>query len=330
MTNGQYTLADFTNMNRVLSARITALEKAVAFNPNNVTIGGYLNVQPNNTNPGNLAVSSNALISGALQVNKSATINQNLNVGGTLAVSGGITFNNLNVNTLTTNTINNTGAITAATFAGNGAALTGVLDNTKLPLNGGTLTGSLTVSGGNIISGNGSGLTNINDINKLPLAGGTLTGTLNMGANAINSTGTITANSFAGSGSLLTGITATPSSTFLSVDQGAGTYTPPYNVTKYTTVLFQFTNSCTLDLLNFSTDPLIFPDGARYFQIIKSSNSVVGYTVTINAPAGYTFYTPTSTAAFTPYIMGPTVFCATLVIWSNGISNFRIFVTNIS
>lgn len=180
MTNGGYTLADYTNQNRVFGARITSLEKAVAFNPNNVNIGGFLNIQPNTTQPGNLSVTNNAQISGSMQINKSLTVNQNVNVGGNLQVSGTMTFVNAAINTLNSTTITNTGIITSGTFVGNGAAVTNVNDTSKLPLTGGTLSGNLTLNGGAIISGNGSGLTNINDINKLPLTGGSLTGPLNV------------------------------------------------------------------------------------------------------------------------------------------------------
>lgn len=227
MTNGKYTLADYTNMNTVFGARITALEKAVAFNPNNVTIGGYLNVQPNSTNPGNLSINNNALVSGALQVNKTATINQNLNVGGNLAVSGAISFVSTNINTLNSNTINNTGTITSGTFVGNGSALTSLpSDATKLSTSGGTMTGPLTIGGnlivnaGYTITGNGVGLTNIDDINKLPLTGGIISS--NLTVNGIIS----------GNGSGLTNIptsqnstTATTATTALSCSGNSATAT---------------------------------------------------------------------------------------------------------
>jgi hypothetical protein len=157
MTNGQYTLADYTNLNRVLTARITALENATAFNPNNVTIGGFLNIQSNNTNPGNLSVTNNAQINGSAQINKSLTVNQNLNVAGNVVVAGNINFTSTTINTLNsttinattanTATINNSGTVTSAQFSGGGAGLTGVLDGTKLPTAGGTITGSLAVNG---------------------------------------------------------------------------------------------------------------------------------------------------------------------------------------
>ena len=162
MTNGQYTLADYTNLNRVLTARITALENAAAFNPNNVTIGGFLNIQSNATNPGNLSVSNNAQVNGSLQVNKTVTVNQNLNVAGNVVVAGNINFTSTTINTLnstnittatlnatTANTtnINNSGTVTSTSFAGNGSALTGVVDSSKVPLTGGTMTGTLTAPG---------------------------------------------------------------------------------------------------------------------------------------------------------------------------------------
>lgn len=163
MTNGQYTLADYTNLNRVLTARITALENASAFNPNNVTIGGFLNIQSNSTNPGNLSVTNNAQINGSLQVNKTVTINQNLNVAGNVVIAGSIGFTNATINTLNSTTItattlnattiNNAGTITANSFSGNGSALTGVLDNTKLPLAGGTVSGAMGVGGNFNVNG---------------------------------------------------------------------------------------------------------------------------------------------------------------------------------
>jgi hypothetical protein len=77
-------------------------------------------------------------------------------------------------------------------YYGDGTHLTNVTgtDPTKLPLTGGTLTGSLTVDAPGIISGDGSGLTGVtaNDPTKLPLAGDTLAGdfTLNTPSGKIN------------------------------------------------------------------------------------------------------------------------------------------------
>jgi hypothetical protein len=118
-------------MNTVFGARITALEKATAFNPNNVTIGGSLTIQPNSTQAGTLAVASNGTINGNLTVAKTLNVTQNAIVNGTLSVAGAITFNTLNANNLNTISIVNSGAITsqsvtATTLSGNGAAITSV------------------------------------------------------------------------------------------------------------------------------------------------------------------------------------------------------------
>lgn len=153
MTNGKYTLADYTKMNTLFGARITALEKAVAFNPNNVTISGYVNVQPNASNSGTLTTAGAAQIGGNLQVAKALTVTQNAFIGGSLQVSGALSFASLAVNTFTSNTITNSGLTISNTFSGNGALLTGVLDGTKLPLAGGTITGNLNVNGYTTING---------------------------------------------------------------------------------------------------------------------------------------------------------------------------------
>ena len=131
MTNGKYTLADYTKMNTTFGARITALEKATAFNPNNVTIGGSLSIQPNSTQAGTLSVASNGTINGSLTVAKTLTVTQNAIVNGALSVAGAITFNTLNANNVNTISIVNSGAITsqsvtATSLSGNGATITGV------------------------------------------------------------------------------------------------------------------------------------------------------------------------------------------------------------
>jgi hypothetical protein len=74
-------------------------------------------------------------------------------------------------------------------YKGDGSLLTNltVNDPSKLPLSGGTLTGSLIVAAPGIISGNGSGLTGVisTDNTKLPLAGGTMTGALTLTGAAV-------------------------------------------------------------------------------------------------------------------------------------------------
>lgn len=72
-------------------------------------------------------------------------------------------------------------------YYGDGTHLSNVTgtDPTKLPLTGGTLTGSLTINAPGIISGDGSGLTNVTatDPTKLPLAGGEMSGAITSASN---------------------------------------------------------------------------------------------------------------------------------------------------
>lgn len=80
----------------------------------------------------------------------------------------------------------------SGSYYGDGSHLTGVTssDPSKLPLTGGTLTGSLTVNAPGIISGNGSGLTGITppDLDQVLAQGNTSTNlfTLTDGANLTN------------------------------------------------------------------------------------------------------------------------------------------------
>lgn len=374
LTQGRYNVADYTEMRAEFGARIQALENAGGFVPTNVNITGYLNIVPGSSGYGYLTTTGYANIAGAVTIGGLATFSNDVVLGNNLTVSGLASLQNVDIanvnagdisadNLTVTNVLEaQTLDITAtSTFGGNitltspakiigdGSLLTGVIaatatnalacsgnSATATNVNYAGLTGTVPTWNQNT-TGNALTATTANDPNKLPLSGGTLTGALNMGANAINSTGSITASSFSGSGALLTGITAMFPSTFISVDQTAGqNYTPPANNTKYTTVLFQYTNSCTLNLANFAVDLAVFPDGARYFSVIKGSNAILPFTVTIVAPAGYagyTFYSPSGTAAYTPYSMGTGTFSLTLVIWRNGStppSTERIYVTGIS
>jgi hypothetical protein len=221
LTQGNYNVADYTNMRREFNARLQALENAGGFTPTNVSIQGYCNIVPGTNGFGNFSATGSTILGGTLNVASTATFQGGVTVAGALSVSS------VNISSLTVDSITSTGNITstAGQFIGNGSGLTGVsgTDVTKLPLSGGTLTGPLNsqnivVSGGFSISGNGAGLTNINDITKLPLTGGIVSGALGVGGN-LNTNGTfqalgdITAVSpakFIGDGSGLTGVVATP------------------------------------------------------------------------------------------------------------------------
>ena len=178
VTQGRYTLADYTTMRTELTSRLIALENQGGFIPTNVEITGYLHMLPGGAGLGEIETTSS--ITGA-----------SLYINGEMHGGNVVCDNNL---------------ACGGILSGNGSGLTNITgtDSTKLPLAGGTLTGPLisqaiTVNAGYTISGNGSGLTNINDITKLPLSGGTLTNSL-----------TITApGKYIGDGSLLTGVVGT-------------------------------------------------------------------------------------------------------------------------
>jgi len=328
MTNGKYTLADYTKMNTLFGARITALEKAVAFNPNNVTISGYVNVQPNASNAGTLTTAGAAQIGGNLQVNKTLNVVENAFIGGSLQVSGPLSFASLAVNTFTSNTINNSGLTISNSFSGNGAALTGVTgtDSTKLPLTGGSLSGVLAM-GANAItstgtisaasfSGNGAALTGVTatDSTKLPLTGGSLSGVLAMGANAITSTGSISAATFSGNGAAVTGVIAAglTGSILFSAPSCAQNYKQNqfanWNSASYTPFqlnpsvhdCFRYTGTTATNLLltNNGVDVTAFyQDGMRLITVLRPMNGVGAYAINIFPPTGYLIYYPGIDAA---------------------------------
>lgn len=130
LTKGDYNVADYTNMRKEFNARLQALENAGGFIPTNVSIQGYCSIVPGTGGFGNFSASGNSILTGTLTVGQNATFSSNLSVGGNItSVSG--------------------------QFIGNGAGLTGIVatDSTKLPLAGGTMTGSLSTQAVSVING---------------------------------------------------------------------------------------------------------------------------------------------------------------------------------
>lgn len=282
ITQGRYTLSDYTQMRTELGARLQALENIGGFIPNDVVITGFLNVEPGPNGAGQI-VSTSSITGESLQIalqancgnivcNNTLVVGSTISsvgsmaVGGNLQVTGAISGESLNVPHQATcgNIVCNTSLVVGSTISTVGGMAVG---------------GNLQVTG--VISGNGSGIT---------------------------------------------GVTATVISTFISKDQGLNeNYSPPSNTTKQTTLALQYTNACTVSLANFSVSPALFPDGIRYFTIIKGANPTAPYTVTITPPLGYTFFSP-SGANIASYSMGVTTYSLTMVIWTN----YRIYVTCIS
>lgn len=228
VTQGRYTLSDYTNMRTELTARLIALENQGGFVPTNVEITGYLHMLPGGSGMGEIETTS-SITGASLYINAEAHVGNlvcdNTAVfGGNLTVNGGsiLTGNGsglTNINDITKlplsgGTLTNSLTITApGKYIGDGSLLTGIAasDPTKVPLAGGTMTGSLTLTAPAKFIGDGSLLTGVTstDVTKLPLAGGTMTGAIGMGANAITSTGSISAATFSGNGAALTSVTGT-------------------------------------------------------------------------------------------------------------------------
>lgn len=135
VTQGRYTLSDYTSMRTELTSRLIALENQGGFVPTNVEITGYLHMLPGSAGTGEIETTSS------------------------------ITGDSLYINT----------EAHCGNFLCDGAA---IINGTT------TFGGNVTVNGGAILSGNGSGLTNINDITKVPISGGTMTGSLTLTAPA--------------------------------------------------------------------------------------------------------------------------------------------------
>ena len=349
MTNGKYTLADYTKMNTLFGARITALEKAVAFNPNNVTISGYVNVQPNASNSGTLQTAGGAQIGGNLQVNKSLTVTENAYIGGSLQVSGALSFASLAVNTFTSNTINNSGLTTSNSFSGNGAALTAV-PAVSVPYSG--LTGAVPTwnqnTAGNAATATNvaySGLTgavptwnqsttgNAATATNVPYSG--LTGAIpiwnqNTTGNAATATSASDKTRLSLSGGSMTGqinaqnILFAPNSQAYNYKRNryssfnnlpAGIYTPTQqNGSVHDYVRLEFNNACTVDLAALTIiNNTYYQDKQRFVTVTKKAVSLGPFAVTLLPPTGYLFYDATLNGAAT-YAIPSGVFSVTFLI----------------
>lgn len=82
LTNGRYTVADYTTLKETTNARLVALERQ-QLTPINVTLYGKVDIVPTNALPGNLSVAGTATIGGQLMVGS------NLTIGGLLAFPDG-------------------------------------------------------------------------------------------------------------------------------------------------------------------------------------------------------------------------------------------------
>ena len=316
VTQGRYTLADYTSMRTELTGRLIALENQGGFVPTNVEITGYLHMLPGGAGMGEIETTS-SITGASLYINAEAHCG-NLVCDNTAVFGGNVTVNG--------------GSI----ISGNGSGLTNIDDISKLPKAGGAMTGPITSSSSIAavsFSGNGASLTGVvaTDSTKLPLTGGTLSGTLAMGANAITSTGAISAGTFSGNGAAITGVIAaglTGSILFTAPacaqnykqNQFANWNTPsytPFQLNPSVHDCFRYTGSTSTNLLltnNGCSGPVFYQDGMRLITVLRPMNGVALYSISIFPPTGYLIYYPGVDAAASYLLSAPTSSVTFMVI----------------
>jgi hypothetical protein len=108
LTQGNYNVADYTNMRREFNARLQALENAGGFIPTNVSIQGYCNIVPGTNGFGNFSATGSTILGGTLNVASTATFQSGVSVAGNITSTTG-------------------------QFIGNGAGLTGIIATPPAP-----------------------------------------------------------------------------------------------------------------------------------------------------------------------------------------------------
>ena len=250
VTNGRYSLAQYTAMRTELTARIEALNNQAGFIPTNINAVGYITIAPGSGSTGG--------------------------GDGYLTASGSIT--------------------TAK---------------------------DLTVMGGAQIYGSagGFGLSVVNDIQ----CGGEV-----QGQGGLLTPASVTCNSVifpGGTQSVPYVLNATVM--YLSVNQTLNqTYYPPASSCLFTTVTLNYSNACTVNLLNMGiTNVGTFPNYTRSITIIKAAMTAVDYSVTITPPTSYRFYSPSGTDQ-TSYILPVGKFTVSFQIYGSP-GQQRIFLTSL-
>lgn len=340
LTNGNYTVADYTAMRTEFNARILALENAGGFQPTNVTMVGYLNMvagtggngsitAPGPVSFGNTLTVGNTTILNApvtigstLTVNSTTTLNAPVTVVGGLSVSSGVTCAGANISgdlvvggttTLAGVSITN---MSASSFSTDSADV----DNNLTV--GGTINSDGDISTSGNFIGDGSLLTNIP---SSTFTGGTLTSTLTTRDVDVQNGYSITGN-----GSRL--------STFAVVGyaQNSGDIIiPAANYSKYFHLFLAYSNPCSVKLTNFGFTIGNFPDYSRTVTITKKSfASPPTYIVTLYLPvqAGivWKWVTPTLDGSTGTYQMGVDVASVTFNFYfDNAYEGYLILVSQV-
>lgn len=116
VTQGRYTLSDYTNMKTELTARLIALENQGGFVPTNVEITGYLHMLPGGAGSGEIETTS-SITGGSLYINQEAhvgnlVVDNSANFGGSIAFNGDITT----LSSVNANAANVNGAVTCSSL----------------------------------------------------------------------------------------------------------------------------------------------------------------------------------------------------------------------
>ena len=302
VTQGRYTLSDYTSMRTELTSRLIALENQGGFVPTNVEITGYLHMLPGGAGMGEIETTS-SITGDSLYINTEVHCG-NLVCDNTAVFGGNVTING--------------GSI----ISGNGSGLTNINDITKVPLSGGTMSGSLTLTAPAKFIGDGSLLTGISSSLATNLSGGAAgqvpyqSGVGTTLFSAVGTAGQVFTSQGAGVPTWTTSSTSDPTKLPLTGGTMTGPigftapacaqnykqnyfqnwatadYTP-FQLNPSTHDCFRFTSTFNtiLRLTNNGADNLTFyQDGMRIITIIKPNNGVGGYSIQIFPPTGYLFY----------------------------------------
>lgn len=323
LTRGNYNVADYTNMRKEFNSRILALENAGGFQPNSVTMTGFLKIIPSSAGNGYLTIQGPATFGSTLSVASTANFLAPVTVNGGLSVTAGVTCNDAMVAT----SLTVGGLLTVGTVAVDNVSISGDIDVPtatvgSLSVQDVTATGDITATSPGKFIGDGSLLTGVSgtDVTKLPLTGGTLSGGLTSNS-TITTSANITATGsgkFVGDGSLLTNLPSVPftggtlTSTLTTQNvivqngytiTGNGSPLSLFSIVKYNqtvgqliepgadyskhfNIILNYQETCTVSLRNQFILVQNFPDQMRFVTITKKglASIVGGYSINLTLP----------------------------------------------
>lgn len=272
VTQGRYTLADYTSMRTELTSRLIALENQGGFVPTNVEITGYLHMLPGGAGNGEIETPS-SITGESLYINSNAQCGS-LQCNGNLTAGTSIFGGNVTVNG---------GSI----ISGNGSGLTNINDITKLPLSGGNISGNLAINGtvgiggtmtflGNAPSGYDNGIVHAGD-SLLVASNGTQTQSLTL---------TTWSNT-------TTGLRISPASVLLG-SGGSASYYPSASIECSGTTVHLQGNTTTAGNITVSAPGKFIGDGSLITGVVSTDSTKLPLTggtltgnLTVSAPSKY-------------------------------------------